>query len=213
MLCTFTYIIWLTHVCDSNSRTTLASTKYLGISKANRMKQNPLQTLNAPMNPSPHTSRNLLTRISLFRIIITTIYTYGFLMVFSWYLLLADRRLKAAVTKVKKLFGLVAHDWKMSWWSCIAGENLENPVAGCEKYDDIQLTWKMREDWLTDKSLLSLVHAWNDSFIDICRLHIDCYLKLLARRVQLSRRMDQAALEVAASRQAAETAIAQVQCL
>ena len=34
----------------------------------------------------------------------------------------------------------------------------------------------------------------------------------LGRRVQLSRRMDQAALEVAASRQAAETAIAQVEC-
>ena len=33
----------------------------------------------------------------------------------------------------------------------------------------------------------------------------------LGRRVQLSRRMDQAALEVAASRQAAETAIAQVE--
>lgn len=53
-----------------------------------------------------------------------------FLMVFSWYLmvfysiyfwLIGGEKGKPIVTKVKKLFGLVVHDWKMSWWSCITG--------------------------------------------------------------------------------------------
>ena len=68
----------------------------------------------------------------------------------------------------------------------------------------------MTYKWLrTEKTRNMIDHCCHWRMHD---LFTDCYLTLLARRVQFSRRMDQAALEVAASRQAAETAIAQVEC-